>query len=75
MLANAQDLLILDRAGLRRLAPGGGPKGAVLVPQEADGAVRGFAVSADGTRIATIEGEELVYRAGDGKPLGRLALR
>jgi hypothetical protein len=50
----------------------------VLVPQEQgqQGAIRGFAASADGTRIATIEGEdEIVYRAGDGKILGRFALR
>jgi WD40 repeat protein len=76
VLPNTPELLILDAVGLRRLAPGGGPKGAVLVPQEADRPLRSFAVSADGTRIATIEGDgDIVYRAGDGKILGRSTLR
>ena len=76
VLPNTPELLILDALGLRRLAPGGGPRGALLVPQETDRTVRGFAVSADGTRIATIEGEDdVVYRAADGKILGRSALR
>jgi hypothetical protein len=76
VLPNTPELLILDELGLRRLAPGGTPKGAVLVAKEAGNAMRGFAVSADGTRIATIEGEDdIVLRAGDGAVLGRMALR
>lgn len=77
VLPNTPELLILDELGLRRLTPAGA-KGAALLPKEKDApaTMRGFAVSSDGTRIATIEGEDdVVYRAGDGKILGRLALR
>jgi hypothetical protein len=77
VLPNSPELLILDELGLRRLTPAGA-KGAALVPKEKDApaTMRGFAVSSDGTRVATIEGDDdIVYRAGDGKILGRIALR
>lgn len=71
LLPNTADLLIYDALGLRRLSPTGA-KGAVIVPE----GMRGFAVSADGSRIATLmDGQELVFRAGDGRVLGRIALQ
>jgi hypothetical protein len=77
VLPNTPELLILDELGLRRLTPTGA-KGAALVAKEkeAEATIRGFALSADATRIATLEGEDdIVYRSGDGKILGRSALR
>jgi len=75
-LPNTSELLILDQSGLRRLWPGGGIAGATLVPGEPANAIRAFAVSADGSRVATIEADDVVViRDGTGAPLGRISPR
>jgi hypothetical protein len=70
-----RDLLVLDKGGLRRLDPSAPGRGTTLVemsPEENDG----VALSADGTRVATIEGENnIVLRALSGAVLGRITLR
>ena len=75
VLLGAAELVILDALGLRRVEAGG-MRGAMLVPGEAAAQIRGIAVSADEARLATIEPDDtIVYRAGDGAPLGRISLR
>jgi WD40 repeat protein len=75
VLQGAAELVILDALGLRRVEAGG-MRGAMLVPGEAAAQIRGIAVSADEARLATIEPDDtIVYRAGDGAPLGRISLR
>src|SRR5262249_16624922 len=74
-LPGTAQLLILAQAGGRGLGPAGAP-GATLVPAESASGIQALAVSADGSRIATIEPDDIiVYRASTGAPLGRIPLR
>jgi hypothetical protein len=70
-----RELLVLDKGGLRRINPAAPGRATTLVamtPEENDG----LALSADGTRLATIEGDNnIVLRALSGAVLGRITLR
>jgi hypothetical protein len=74
-LKGTRALLVLDKGGLRRIDPAAPGRATTLVamtPEENDG----LAVSADGTRLATIEGDDnIVLRALSGAVLGRIKLR
>jgi WD40 repeat protein len=74
-LKGTRELLVLDKGGLRRIDPAAPNRATTLVamtPEENDG----LAVSADGTRLATIEGENnIVLRALSGAVLGRITLQ
>jgi hypothetical protein len=70
-----RELLVLDKGGLRRIDSAAAGRATTLVaitPEENDG----LALSADGARLATIEGDNnIVLRALSGAVLARITLR
>lgn len=70
-----REVIVLDEAGLRRLDPLA-PRRATKLLEISAQETGAIAVSADGARLATIEGDNTIaYRTLAGAPLGRITLR
>lgn len=74
-LKGTRDVIVLDISGLRRVDPHA-PRRATKLLEISAQESEAIAVSADGSRLAMIEGDNTItYRALGGALLGRIALR
>lgn len=74
-LKGTRDVIVLDDAGLRRVDPLA-PRRATMLLQVSAQETEAIAVSADGARLAMIEGDNAItYRVLGGALLGRIELR